>query len=153
LSGDRYLFLGFLPRKGGARARLLERAAVEEWSVVFFEAPTRLVALLADLAKVAGASRQAVVARELTKVHEELRYGTLAELVDYYSEFPPRGELTIVVAGTGAPAAPPDRTDEAMERANELLAEGMSRREVARLLTETHGLSRNDAYRLVMELP
>ena len=153
LSGDRYLFLGFLPRKGSARARLLERAAVEEWSVVFFEAPTRLVALLTDLAKVAGASRQAVVARELTKVHEELRYGTLAELVDYYSEFPPRGELTIVVAGTGAPAAPPDRTDEAMERANELLAEGMSRREVARLLTETHGLSRNDAYRLVMELP
>jgi 16S rRNA (cytidine1402-2'-O)-methyltransferase len=153
LSGDRYLFLGFLPRKGGARARLLERAAVEEWSVVFFEAPTRLVALLADLAKVAGASRQAVVARELTKVHEELRYGTLAELVDYYSELPPRGELTIVVEGTGAPAAPPDRTDEAMERANELLAEGMSRREVARLLTETHGLSRNDAYRLVMELP
>jgi 16S rRNA (cytidine1402-2'-O)-methyltransferase len=153
LSGDRYLFLGFLPRKGGARARLLERAAVEEWSVVFFEAPTRLVALLADLAKVAGASRQAVVARELTKVHEELRYGTLAELVDYYSELPPRGELTIVVEGTGAPAAPPDRTDEAMERANELLAEGMSRREVARLLTESHGLSRNDAYRLVMELP
>ena len=58
-----------------------------------------------------------------------------------------------MVEGTGAPAAPPDRTDEAMERASELLAEGMSRREVARLLTETHGLSRNDAYRLVMELP
>jgi 16S rRNA (cytidine1402-2'-O)-methyltransferase len=153
LSGDRYLFLGFLPRKGAARARLLERAAGEEWSVVFFEAPTRLVALLADLAKVTGASRQAVVARELTKVHEEVRHGTLAELVDYYSEFPPRGELTIVVEGTGAPAAPPDRTDEAMERATELLADGMSRREVARLLTETHGLSRNDAYRLVMELP
>ena len=153
LSGDRYLFLGFLPRKGGARARLLERAAGEEWSVVFFEAPTRLVPLLADLARVAGASRQAVVARELTKVHEEIRHGTLAELVDYYSEFPPRGELTIVVEGTGAPAAPPDRTDEAMERATELLADGLSRREVARLLTETHGLSRNDAYRLVMELP
>jgi len=153
LSGDRYLFLGFLPRKGSARARLLERAAGEEWSVVFFEAPTRLVALLADLARVAGASRQAAVARELTKVHEEIRHGTLAELLDYYSEFPPRGELTIVVEGTGAPAAPPDRTDEAMERATELLADGMSRREVARLLTETHGLSRNDAYRLVMELP
>jgi 16S rRNA (cytidine1402-2'-O)-methyltransferase len=153
LSGDRYLFLGFLPRRGGARARLLERAATEEWSVVLFEAPTRLVALLADLAKVAGPSRQAVVARELTKVHEEFRGGTLAELADYYSEFPPRGELTIVVQGTGTPVASPDRTDEAMEHASELLAEGMSRREVARLLTETHGLSRNDAYRLVMELP
>ncbi len=153
LPGDRYLFLGFLPRKGSARARLLERAAAEEWSVVFFEAPTRLVALLTDLIKTAGPQRQGVVARELTKLHEEVRAGTLAELADSYSEFPPRGELTIVVEGTGAPAAPPDRTDEAMERASELLAEGMSRREVARLLTETHGLSRNDAYRLVMELP
>jgi 16S rRNA (cytidine1402-2'-O)-methyltransferase len=153
LPGDRYLFLGFLPRKGSARARLLERAAAEEWSVVFFEAPTRLVALLTDLMKSAGPQRQGIVARELTKLHEEVRAGTLAELADYYSEFPPRGELTIVVEGTGAPAAPPDRTDEAMERASELLAEGMSRREVARLLTETHGLSRNDAYRLVMELP
>jgi 16S rRNA (cytidine1402-2'-O)-methyltransferase len=153
LPADRYLFLGFLPRKGTTRARLLERAAAEEWSVVFFEAPTRLVALLTDLMKAAGPERQAVVARELTKLHEEVRAGTLAELADYYSEFPPRGELTIVVEGTGAPTAPPDRTDEAMERASELLAEGMSRREVARLLTETHGLSRNDAYRLVMELP
>jgi 16S rRNA (cytidine1402-2'-O)-methyltransferase len=153
LPADRYLFIGFLPRKGTARARLLERATAEEWSVVFFEAPTRLVALLTDLIKATGPLRQGVVARELTKLHEELRAGTLAELADYYSEFPPRGELTIVVEGTGAPAAPPDRTDEAMERASELLAEGMSRREVARLLTETHGLSRNDAYRLVMELP
>jgi 16S rRNA (cytidine1402-2'-O)-methyltransferase len=153
LPGDRYLFLGFLPRKGGARARLLERAAAEEWSVVLFEAPTRLAALLTDLMKVAGPARQAVVARELTKMHEEFRAGTLVELADYYSEFPPRGELTIVVEGTGTPAASPDRTDEAMERASELLAEGMSRREVARLLAETHGLSRNDAYRLVMELP
>lgn len=153
LPADRYLFLGFLPRKGTARARLLERAAAEEWSVVFFEAPTRLLGLLTDLMKAAGPQRQAVVARELTKFHEEVRTGTLAELADYYSEFPPRGELTIVVEGTGAPTAPPDRTDEAMERASELLAEGMSRREVARLLTETHGLSRNDAYRLVMELP
>jgi 16S rRNA (cytidine1402-2'-O)-methyltransferase len=153
LSADRYLFLGFLPRKGTARARLLERAAAEEWSVVFFEAPARLVALLTDLMRAAGPERQAVIARELTKLHEEVRAGTLAELADYYSEFPPRGELTIVVEGTGAPTAPPDRTDEALERASELLAEGMSRREVARLLTETHGLSRNDAYRLVMELP
>ncbi len=153
LPGDRYLFLGFLPRKGGERARLLERAASEEWSVVLFEAPTRLAALLSDLAKVAGRSRRAVVARELTKLHEELRSGTLADLADYYSNTPPRGELTVVLEGTGTPATQPDRSDEAMERATELLAEGMSRREVARLLTESHGLSRNDAYRLVMELP
>jgi 16S rRNA (cytidine1402-2'-O)-methyltransferase len=153
LRGDRYLFLGFIPRKGGERARLLSRAATEEWSVVLFEAPPRLVDMLQDLATVAGADRRAVVARELTKLHEELRAGTLDELAGYYSEHPPRGELTIVVEGTGAPAQPPDRTGDAVEQAALLLAEGLTRREVVRRLSETLGLSRNDAYRLVMELP
>ena len=79
--------------------------------------------------------------------------GTLAELADYFSEVPPRGELTIVLQGTGSPAAPPDRSEEALEAATELLAEGLTRREVARRLTESHGLSRNDAYKLVTGLP
>ena len=153
LTGDRYLFLGFLPRKGGDRQRLLERAAAEEWSVVLFEAPPRLVALLEDLAGVAGTDRRAFVARELTKLHEDLRTGTLAELAAHFAEAPPRGELTVVLEGTGTPAAPPDRSEGALEAAAELLAEGVSRREVARRLTETHGLSRNDAYRLVTGLP
>ena len=153
IPADRYLFLGFVPRKGGERSRLLARAATEEWSVVFFEAPPRLVGLLEDLAAVAGADRKALVARELTKLHEELRRGTLAGLADYYSGVPPRGELTIVMEGTGTPAAAPDRTADAVEEATALLAEGLSRREVARRLTETHGMSRNDAYRLVTGLP
>ncbi|HEU5041191.1 MAG TPA: 16S rRNA (cytidine(1402)-2'-O)-methyltransferase, partial [Gemmatimonadales bacterium] len=153
LPGDRYLFLGFLPRKGGERQRLLQRAAAEEWSVVLFEAPPRLGALLADLAAAAGPERRAVVARELTKLHEELRAGTLAELASYFSETPPRGELTIVLQGTGAPPVEPDRSEEALEAAAGLLAEGLTRREVARRLTESHGLSRNDAYRLVTGLP
>jgi 16S rRNA (cytidine1402-2'-O)-methyltransferase len=153
IPADRYLFLGFIPRKGAERARLLARAVAEEWSVVLFEAPSRLVALLRDLAAAAGPDRRAMVARELTKLHEELRAGTLAALADYYSDTPPRGELTIVLEGTGAPAPPPDRTADATEEATALLAEGLSRREVARRLTETLGISRNDAYRLVMGLP
>jgi 16S rRNA (cytidine1402-2'-O)-methyltransferase len=153
LKGDRYLFLGFVPRKGGERTRLLVRAAAEEWTVVFFEAPTRLTDLLEDLARVAGGGRRAVVARELTKLHEELRAGTLDELAGYYTEHPPRGEITLVVEGTGAPEEPPDRTAEAVEQATLLLAEGLTRREVVRRLSETLGLPRNDAYRLVMELP
>ena len=151
-TGDRYLFLGFLPRKGGERTRLLARAAQEEWSVVFFEAPPRLADLLADLAKVA-AGRRAAVARELTKLHEEFRIGPLEELARYYSENPPRGELTVVLEGTGTPAEPPDRTEDARAHASLLLAEGLTRREVVRRLSDTLGLSRNDAYRLVMELP
>jgi 16S rRNA (cytidine1402-2'-O)-methyltransferase len=144
---------GFLPRKGRERSRLLQRAAAEEWSVVFYEAPPRLVALLEDLVPLAGADRTVVVARELTKMHEEIRAGSLGELVDHFTAIPPRGELTIVLQGTGVAPPEPDRTEEAVEQAATLLAEGLPRREVARRLTESLGLARNEAYRLVMELP
>jgi 16S rRNA (cytidine1402-2'-O)-methyltransferase len=153
LPGDRYLFLGFIPRKGADRARFLARAASEEWSVVFFEAPPRLGALLRDLATAAGPARRVVVARELTKIHEEFRAGTVGELADYYSEIEPKGELTIVLEGTGTPPVPADRSEDAVEQATALLADGLSRREVVRRLTETLGIPRNEAYRLVMELP
>ncbi|HET6837798.1 MAG TPA: 16S rRNA (cytidine(1402)-2'-O)-methyltransferase [Gemmatimonadales bacterium] len=153
LAGDRYLFLGFIPRKGRERTRLLTRAAGEEWSVVFYEAPPRLVALLEDLVSVAGADRTVVVARELTKMHEEIRSGSLGELADYYTAVPPRGEFTVVLQGTGMPAPEPDRTEDAMEQASLLLAEGLTRREVVRRLTDTLGMPRNEAYKLVMELP
>jgi 16S rRNA (cytidine1402-2'-O)-methyltransferase len=153
LAGDRYLFLGFLPRKGRERTRLLTRAATEEWSVILFEAPPRLVSLLEDLVPLVGADRMAAVARELTKLHEEIRSGTLGELVDYFTAVPPKGEVTVVLQGTGTPVPLPDRTEDAVEQATSLLAEGLTRREVVRRLTQSLGLPRNEAYKLVMELP
>jgi 16S rRNA (cytidine1402-2'-O)-methyltransferase len=152
LPADRYLFLGFMPRKGAERARLLARAVAEEWSVVFFEAPGRLGALLEDLRALAGPERRAVVARELTKLHEEFRSGTLAELADYYSREEARGEVTLVLAGTGVAPPPPDRSDEARALAARLLGEGASRREAARQVAAELGMARNEAYRLVTEL-
>jgi 16S rRNA (cytidine1402-2'-O)-methyltransferase len=86
-------------------------------------------------------------------MYEEIRSGTLEDLLEYYTATPPRGELTIVLQGTGAPPPEPDRTEDAVEQATSLLAEGLSRREVVHRLTESLGISRNDAYRLVMELP
>ena len=152
LPADRYLFLGFVPRKGGERSRILARAAAEEWSVVFFESPARLGGLLEDLRAVAGPDRPAVVARELTKIHEEFRSGTLAELADYYSTREARGEVTLVLAGTGTPPPPPDRSEDARALATRLLGEGVSRRQAARQVATEIGLPRNEAYRLVMEL-
>ena len=150
--GDRYLFLGFAPRKGPERQRLLSRAAQEEWPVVFFEAPNRLAALLADLAELAGADRKATIARELTKIHEEIRTGTLGSLAQHYSELEPRGEITVVLDGTGVPEAPPDRTGEGGTLAQALLAAGLSRRDVVEQLTTRLGIARNEAYRMVMEI-
>ena len=150
--GDRFLFLGFLPRKGTERARLLRQAAVSEWTVVFYEAPHRLRELLADLATAMGEGRRATVARELTKVHEEFRCGPLRELVDHWSDTEPRGECTVVVEGTGPVMEPAADPDQARQLARDLLEAGHSRREIAREVAERSGLSRNEAYRLVMEL-
>ena len=151
IPGDRYLFLGFLPRKGSDRRRLLSTAASSEWTVVMFEAPNRVTQLLADLAEACGPERQAAVSRELTKVFEETRAGTLQELSEHYAEAPVRGEVTVVLSGTGKQRVqepPPDPG----ARAKALLAEGLSRKDAANKLAEETGISRNAAYRLVNEL-
>ncbi|MGH7567603.1 MAG: 16S rRNA (cytidine(1402)-2'-O)-methyltransferase [Gemmatimonadales bacterium] len=151
LAADRYLFLGFLPRKGGERRRLLEAVAKSEWTVVLFEAPTRVAETLADLATACGPERPAVVARELTKVFEETRAGSLGELTTHYADAPARGEVTVVIAGTGRPIRdkpPPDPE----ARARALLAQGLTRKDVAERVAEETGISRNTAYRLVNEL-
>jgi 16S rRNA (cytidine1402-2'-O)-methyltransferase len=150
---DRYVFLGFLPRKGKDRTRLLETVARSEWTTVLFEAPNRVADLLADLASVCGAGRRGAVSRELTKIFEETRDGTLAELAGYYADAPARGEVTVVVAGTGtAPSAPVATPAELTERARALLAEGLSRRDAADRLAAETGVSRNAAYKLVTGL-
>lgn len=152
LPADRYCFMGFVPRKGSERRRLLARAAAEEWTTVFFEAPGRLRDLLSDLAEVAGPDRDAVVARELTKLHEEIRAGTLGGLLLHYGEEGPRGEVTVLLRGTGEPPPEPDRTGEGVALARELLASGHTRKETAREVVERLGIPRNDAYRMVMDL-
>src|SRR4029077_6901195 len=153
LPADRYLFLGFLPRKGGDRRRLLDAVAKSEWTVVLFEAPPRVADLLQDLATACGGDRLAAVARELTKVFEETRAGTLTELAGYYAEAPPRGEVTVLVAGTGKPAPEARASSPDPEaRARFLLARGRPRRDVAEQLAEETGITRNTAYRLVNEL-
>ena len=153
LPADRYLFLGFPARKGRERQAELARAAGERWTVVFYEAPPRLAALLRDLAEACGPGRRAVVARELTKLHEEFRAGTLVELAEWYEEHTPKGEITLLLEGAAEdPGAAPD--PEALRAAAAaLLAEGLTRKDVVRRLTESSGLGRNEVYRLVMELP
>ena len=153
LVGDRYLFLGFLPRKGTSRRRLLERAAGEPWSIVFYEAPGRLAELLDDLMVLCGAERHVVVARELTKLHEEIRDGTLSALHTYYREHSPLGEVTVVLSGQSADDASDIVVDEAEVAAaiGERLNAGDSRKDVVRMVTARFGLPRNEAYRRVVE--
>ena len=101
-----FTFFGFPPRSGRDRKALLDRVAALDHTTVLYEAPPRVHALLTDLAAVCEDGRRAVVARELTKIHETFQRGTLAELARYYEDAPPRGEVVVLVeAGTGGRAA------------------------------------------------
>lgn len=98
LPNDRFCFEGFLPQKKGRQTRL-KALAEEGRTMVFYESPYRLVKTLTQLAEVCGAERQAAVAREISKVHEETVRGTLAELAEHFTREEPRGEIVIVVGG------------------------------------------------------
>jgi len=119
--------------------------------VVMFEAPNRVTQLLADLVQVCGPERQAAVSREMTKVFEETRAGTLQELSEHYAEAPVRGEVTVVLSGTGKEHVE-ERLPDPGKLAKALLAEGLSRKDVVERLAEETGISRNSAYKLVNEL-
>ena len=95
---DRFCFEGFLPQKKGRQTRL-KALAGETRTMVFYESPHRLVKALAQFAEFFGADRQAAVAREISKVHEETVRGTLAELVEHFTANEPRGEIVILVSG------------------------------------------------------
>jgi 16S rRNA (cytidine1402-2'-O)-methyltransferase len=148
LPTDRFCFEGFLPRKGGERRAALAALAAEPRTMVFYESPHRLAEALADAAGALGAERAAAVCRELTKTHEEVRRGTLAELADWAAEGV-RGEITLVVAG--AVAGPVSMTP--AELAAEVAAEeaaGADRKEAIRTVVGRTGLSRRVVYDAVV---
>ena len=148
-----FVFLGFAPRKGKERTRLLERVAASAETVVLFESPERAEVLLADLVRACGGDRPAAVARELTKVHEEFRRGTLGELARYYGEEAPRGEVTLVVGPAGEDAAGEEVDREAARALGRaLLEQGTSPSRAAREVARRLGIPRNQAYDLIQEL-
>lgn len=149
LPTDRFLFAGFLPPKQAARTKALTELASVPATLVFFESPARLAASLADMAKVLGA-RPAAIARELTKLYEELRRGTLAELADHYAKSgAPKGEVVVVVGAPIAPARP--QAADLDERIRQALAQESVRDAASRVAAET-GLPRRDVYARALAL-
>ena len=141
LPAERFTFEGFLPRKGKARRERMEALAARHETTVFFAAPSRVGADLADMAELAP-GRPIVVARELTKMHEEVWRGSVEEAVEHFSE-PPHGELTIVVAGT--PPSEPDLGD-GVFRVEEAVASGVKFAAAVREVAAETGLSRRALY-------
>lgn len=151
VDASRFTFLGFLPRGGGERTRRLEEIAGAPHTVVVYEAANRLQRLLEDLRVACGPDRSAAVARELTKAHEEFARGTLAELLAYYRDAAPRGEVVVLVAGAPDAGEPSDAVEEsARALARALLRSGRRPSTVAREIASELGLPRNRAYELVL---
>jgi 16S rRNA (cytidine1402-2'-O)-methyltransferase len=149
LPPDRFLFAGFLPRQASARRRALTGWAGLNATLVFYEAPPRLAVALADMAEILG-PRPAAVARELTKLHEEVRRGQLCDLAEHFRRAgPPRGETVIVVAPPPEPAPPGEA--EIDQRLRAAIAAGGVREAATRLATET-GLPRQALYRRALAI-
>ena len=152
LPTDRFVFEGFLPTKGKERQARLQALQAESRTLIFYEAPHRLLETLTDLAQVLGNERSLVTARELTKLHEEFWYGTLTEGIAHYTQTTPKGEFTLVVGGQSSS----DRVipSDAILRGElaQLLAEGMSRSQASRHLAELTQMSRRHLYQLALDL-
>ena len=144
LPTERFCFEGFLPRKGRERTDRLASLARESRTAIFYEAPHRLRETVDDLAAALGGSRRLTLARELTKMFEEVWRGTLDEAVAHVQDVEPRGEYTLVLEGA-APAPPPSAADivTAVERR---LAEGLSKKDAAAAVAAELGVPRRVAY-------
>ena len=149
LPSGRFCFEGFLPRRGSGRTARLAELADEARTTVFYEAPHRLARTLTDLAEAFGPDRPVAVARELTKLHEQVWRGDLGGAARWAAEGV-RGELVIVVGGAPAPGPPDDNAVVEAVRAG--LAHGESRRDVARAVADQLGVGRRRVYELINEL-
>ncbi|MGI9333718.1 MAG: 16S rRNA (cytidine(1402)-2'-O)-methyltransferase [Gammaproteobacteria bacterium] len=153
LACDRFVFEGFLPARGGGRTRRLATLVCEPRTIVLYEAPHRIETTLADLVKVLGPDREAVLARELTKIHETVLRATLAELTDTVRNDPNqrKGEIVLVLAGYSPPAQDEQANTQADQLLNTLLAE-LPLKQAVRLAATITGRPKNDLYTRALAL-
>ena len=152
-STGRFCFEGFLSTAKKSRREHLESLKEERRTMVFYEAPHKLTATLADMAEAFGPDRGISLCRELTKLHEEVIRTTLSQALDMYTAQPPKGEFVLVVAG--APAAPKKEAEpvDAEARLRELLNSGMSRKDAVKQTALELKLPKNAVYEIALSIP
>jgi 16S rRNA (cytidine1402-2'-O)-methyltransferase len=150
LSTDSLFYGGFLPSKKSERQKRLRELAGVPTTLVFYETPHRISKALLDCRDVLG-PRQAAVARELTKLHEEIVRGTLDELISHFSATPARGEIVLVIDRPGETAVPPERGLSLPDRVQQLVTEGVDRKAALKAAAKEFGMSRSEAYRVIQD--
>lgn len=146
LSTGRFAFEGFLPRSGSGRTERLASLAGERRTIVLYEAPHRMARTVADLATVLGADRRIAIARELTKMHEEVWRGTLVDAIAHTETVEPRGEHVLVV--DGAPEVAPATDDELTAAVTRLIGDGLSTRDAVAEVAQTYDVPKRRVYDL-----
>ena len=155
LTSDQFFFAGFLPARAHARKLKLQELSSIPSTLIFYEAPHRIAATLRDACEALG-DREAVIARELTKIHEEFRRGKLSQLAETFSEAKhARGEIVLIVSGAqpdsaaGKPESTPSQ--KLAERVRELEGEGLDSKSALKKAARELGLKRDEAYRLMLD--
>lgn len=152
LATDKFVFEGFLPAKSKERRNHLETLNSETRTIIFYESPHRLRDTLQDLGTILGEKREIVLARELTKMHEEFWRGTIQDAIAHYTKREPQGEFTLVVAG--ATLEKPQLSEAAIKaELQNLLRQGLSRSEASRQLAQQTLLPRRQIYQLALSIP
>lgn len=146
LDSTSFTFAGFMPVKRGQRQAVLQELRTEPRTLVFYEAPHRLVKALEDMAAVLGEARQLSVVRELTKIHQEVKQGSIGELWRYYLENPPRGEICLLL-----PVAAPEKQDVSMEQivreAADLIRQGVEKKEAFKMKAREYNVKKSTIYK------
>ena len=142
----RFCFEGFLSTAKKSRREHLESLIDEQRTMIFYEAPHKLLNTLQSMAEVFGNDRNISLCRELTKLHEEVIRTTLAGAIELYANQPPKGEFVLVVAGAAPEEAPVATEQDAVARVNQLIAEGMSRKDAVKQTAKELGLPKNVVY-------
>ena len=152
LPTDKFVFAGFLPTKSKQRCDRLKTLKEENGTLIFYESPHRLLATLTDLAQVLGAERHIVLARELTKLHEEFWRGSIHRAIALYQQDKqPQGEYTLVVAGAKQPPEPTLSEAEIAAELQKLFAQGISKSQASRQLAHRTAISRKKIYAIALK--
>ena len=145
LESSSFLFIGFLPSRSGQRRSALKMLEGNIHTLLIYEAPHRLLKTLEDMMEIWG-ERPAAVARELTKIHEEVYRGTLSKLLHHYREFPPRGEICLVVAGMRTPRQEEVDLNKVAQEVERLIEGGVTKKEAFQQKAREYGMKRSDLY-------
>ena len=150
LPTGRFTFEGFLAMNKKNRKRHLDSLVSEERTMIFYEAPHKLLSTLNDLRDTFGAERRISLCRELTKLHEEVRRTTLGEAADWYGENLPKGEFVLVVEGAESVREEPVSIEEGVRRAKELYSQGIRMKDAVKQVARETGLPKNELYQLAV---